>query len=485
MNTAIWWIRRDLRLSDNQALHAALAHSRYVLPVFVLDAALWNSGYAGDKRRAFLLGGLRALDADLRAQGSRLIVRHGRPEEELARLRDETGATAIFAEADVSPYARQRDARVIAEVPLHLTGGLTVRPPEAVRKADGGVYTVFTPYNRVWRDLSMPVARELVPAPEAVPLPPGMNQTRLYRQALPETPVLPANVPFLSGEAEAQRRLQNFVAEGIYSYTRERDFMARAGTSGLSPYLRFGMLSARQAAVAATQARYDAPSDVTWHSAIVWLDELIWREFYINILYHFPNARRESFRANMRAIAWDNDPDAFAAWQAGRTGYPIVDAGMRQLLATGWMHNRARMVVASFLTKHLLIDWRWGERHFMQHLIDGDPASNNGGWQWVAGVGTDAAPYFRIFNPVLQAEKYDPHGDYVRRWIPELEHVPAAYLHKPWTMPADVQRRAGCIIGKDYPAPIVEHAWARQRALAVYKAARAHYNDTVGDIVNG
>lgn len=473
MTTAIWWIRRDLRLSDNQGLHAALAHSRYVLPVFVLDPALWHSGYAGEKRRAFLLGGLRALDADLRARGSRLIVRYGRPEEALARLRDETGATTIFAEADVSPYARRRDARVAAQAPLHLTGGLTVRPPEAVRKADGGVYTVYTPYNRAWRDLPMPDARELLPAPEVIPS--DIDHTRVYSEALPETPALPSSIPFLPGEAEAQRRLQDFMAKGIYRYTAGRDFMAQAGTSGLSPYLRFGMLSARQAAVAATQARYAAPSDATWRSAIVWLDELIWREFYMGILVNFPTVRRESFRANLRHIAWDNNPDTFAAWQEGRTGYPIVDAGMRQLLATGWMHNRARMVVASFLAKHLLIDWRWGERHFMRHLIDGDPASNNGGWQWVAGVGTDAAPYFRIFNPTLQAEKYDPHGDYVRRWVPELESVPAAYLHKPWTMPANVQRKAGCVIGKDYPAPIVEHAWARQRTLAVYKAARMAY----------
>ncbi len=470
MKTAIWWIRRDLRLSDNQALHAALAHSRYVLPVFVLDPALWNSGYTGDKRRAFLLGGLRALDADLRARGSRLTVRCGRPEQELARLRDETGAIAIFAEADVSPYARRRDAQVAAEVPLRLTGGLTIRPPEAVRKADGGIYTVYTPYNRAWRDLPMLDARELLPTPEAIPLPPDIDLARFHSETLPETPILPSSSPFLPGEAEAQRRLQDFIAHGIYRYTTGRDLMARAGTSGLSPYLRFGMLSARQAAIAATQARYDAPSDATWHSAIVWLDELLWREFYMSILVNFPNVRRESFRANLRHIAWDNGPDTFAAWQAGRTGYPIVDAGMRQLLATGWMHNRARMIVASFLTKHLLIDWRWGEQHFMQHLIDGDPASNNGGWQWAAGTGTDAAPYFRIFNPVLQGEKYDPQGDYVRRWVPELERVPAAYLHKPWTMPADVQGKVGCVIGTDYLAPIVEHAWARQRALAVYKA---------------
>ncbi|MFN2108138.1 MAG: cryptochrome/photolyase family protein [Anaerolineae bacterium] len=462
MNTTIWWIRRDLRLSDNQALHAALAQSGYVIPVFVLDPALWNSDYAGEKRRAFLLGGLRALDVDLRARGSRLIVRHGRPPEELARLRQETGAEAVFAEADVSPYARRRDARVAEKVPLHLVGGLTIHPPEAVRKRNGGIYTVYTPYSRAWRALPLPDARGLLPAPEIIPTPPDVHSA-----ALPDAPDLPESVPFLPGEGEAQRRLRDFVAEGIAGYATGRDFMAQAGTSGLSPYLRFGMLSARQAVVAALRARDGAQS-----GANVWLGELIWREFYMSVLYHFPNVRRESFRENLRNIQWDNDEDAFRAWQEGRTGYPVVDAGMRQLLTTGWMHNRARMIVASFLTKDLLIDWRWGERHFMQHLVDGDPAANNGGWQWSAGTGTDAAPYFRIFNPILQGEKYDPNGDYVRQWVPELGHVPIAHLHHPWTMPDDVQREASCIIGIDYPTPIVEHSWARKRALSIYKMAR-------------
>jgi len=462
MNTTIWWIRRDLRLSDNQALHAALTQSRYVLPVFVLDPALWHSGHAGDKRRAFLLDGLRALDADLHERGSRLIVRHGRPEDELARLRAETGAETVFAEADVSPYARRRDGRVATHLPLRLVGGLTVHPPEAVRKRNGGVYTVYTPYSRAWRTLPLPDAQELLAAPEIIPTPPDIRNV-----GLPNTPVLPESVPFLPGEVEAQRRLWDFVADGIAGYATRRDLMAQAGTSGLSPYLRFGMLSARQAVVAASNVRDGAQS-----GAEVWLGELIWREFYMSVLYHFLNVRRESFRENLRNIQWDNDADAFRAWQEGRTGYPVVDAGMRQLLAAGWMHNRARMIVASFLTKHLLIDWRWGERHFMQHLVDGDPAANNGGWQWSAGTGTDAAPYFRIFNPILQGEKYDPQGDYVRQWVPELAQVPLAHLHHPWTMPDAVQREAGCVIGVDYPAPIVEHSWARQRALAVYKKAR-------------
>jgi deoxyribodipyrimidine photo-lyase len=242
-------------------------------------------------------------------------------------------------------------------------------------------------------------------------------------------------------------------------------------TSVLSPYLRFGMLSAGQAVLAAQQALQNAPDKNARKGAETWLNELIWREFYIAILYHFPQVSRMSFRENLRDIRWNNDPREFEAWCEGRTGYPVVDAAMRQLRNTGWMHNRARMIVASFLTKDLLIDWRWGERWFMQQLVDGDPAANNGGWQWTAGTGTDAAPYFRIFNPVLQSKKFDPQGDYIRRWVPELTRVPGLYLHAPWEMTVDQQRDAGCRLGEHYPLPIIDHSFARQRTLVAYKNA--------------
>jgi deoxyribodipyrimidine photo-lyase len=236
--------------------------------------------------------------------------------------------------------------------------------------------------------------------------------------------------------------------------------------------LRFGMLSARQAVVSALAAREAALDGQARTGAQTWLNELIWREFYMAILAHFPDVLEGSFRANLREIAWENDENAFAAWCQGRTGYPAVDAAMRQLVETGWMHNRARMIVASFLVKDLLIDWRWGERFFMQHLVDGDPAANNGGWQWSAGTGTDAAPYFRIFNPTTQGKKHDPDGAYVRHWLPELAHVQDKYIHEPSKMPLDVQQAAGCVIGQDYPAQIVDHAWARERVLNVYRQAR-------------
>jgi deoxyribodipyrimidine photo-lyase len=475
MTTAIWWIRRDLRLADNQALASALAHASCVIPTFVLDPALLDSPYTGDKRVAFLFGGLRQLDADLRARGSRLLIRRGQPLAELAGLLEESGATGIFAEEDHSPYARQRDNGVAKELPLHLTGGVTVHPPGAVRKADGQPYTVFTPFSRAWKALPLPSKRDVLVSPAALPAVPD-----LVSLPLPNSPPLPAGVPFPPGEAEAQRRLAAFV-EGedppIYRYAQDRNRLDLEGTSQLSPYLRFGMVSARQAVVsartaAAAAAGGDGNSAQRSKGPETWLSELIWREFFVHILHHFPRVRGASFRAEYDKIAWENDAEAFAAWCEGRTGYPVVDAAMRQLLLTGWMHNRARMIVASFLVKDLLVDWRWGERFFMQHLVDGDPAANNGGWQWTAGTGTDAAPYFRIFNPILQGKKHDPDGTFVRHWLPELARVPDRLLHAPWEMPEEVQREAGCIIGQDYPAPDVDHAWARERTLAAYARAR-------------
>jgi len=471
MTTAIWWARRDLRLADNQALAAALAGAERLIPVFCLDPAILSSDIVGDAakgRVAFLFDGLRRLDADLRARGSRLIVRQGDPVEELARLVAESGAVAVFAEEDYWHYGRQRDARAAAALPLHLAGGLTIHPPEAVLKPDGSPYTVFTPFSRAWKALPTPGA--VLAAPDSLPALPPLDGL-----PIPDEPCLPPTRPFRPGEAEAQRRFWSFVGgddPAIYRYGESRDRPDLAGTSQLSPYLRFGMLSARQAAVSALGAIETAPNAQARNGAETWLTELIWREFYLSIQAHFPETERYSFRASLRDIVWDNDETAFAAWCQGQTGYPVVDAAMRQLEQTGWMHNRARMIVASFLVKDLLIDWRWGERWFMQHLVDADPAANNGGWQWTAGTGTDAAPYFRIFHPVLQGKKHDPEGAYVRRWVPELARVPGRYIHAPWEMPPEVQRAIGCVIGQDYPSPIIDHAWARERVLAAYAQAR-------------
>lgn len=472
MTVSIWWARRDLRLADNQALTLALQESGQLLPVFIIDERLVNSPYVGEKRLAFLWAGLRRLDADLQARGSRLIVRRGDPIKELSKLYWESGARAIYAEADVSPYARQRDGRAAAHLPLKLIPSLSVHPPESVLKENGDPYMVYTPYSRRWREQPWPAAP--LPAPSKIFTPDAASSL-----PIPESPALPAGVPFLPGEIEAQRRLRQFTGgpttngqAPVYQYNQNRHRVDVAGTAGLSPYLRFGMISARQAAWAARQAVAVAPDNEARKNAESWLNELIWRDFFIAILYHFPQARRASLRPEYRQIRWRNDEAAFDAWRHGQTGYPIVDAAMRQLCQTGWMPNRARMITASFLTKDLLINWQRGERWFMQQLVDGDPAANNGGWQWTAGTGVDAAPYFRIFNPILQGVKHDPQGTYIRRWLPELAGVPDKYIHQPWKMPAAVQAESGCRIGRQYPAPIVDHDQARRRTLDAYAEAK-------------
>ena len=271
------------------------------------------------------------------------------------------------------------------------------------------------------------------------------------------------------GEAAARRRLEQFLAEPAADYDDKRNRLDLDGTSRLSPYLRFGMVSARAAAVAAQNAQAEAREGARAKGLSTWLNELIWRDFYIHILYHFPHVRHTSFRETLRDIPWRNDPAEFDAWCNGQTGYPVVDAAMRQLRQTGWMPNRARMIVASFLVKDLLIDWRWGERWFMNQLIDGDPAANNGGWQWTAGTGTDAAPYFRIFNPVTQSHNFDPEGAYIRRWVPELAAMPSPAIHEPWRLKPQAQQALGCLLGRDYPQPILDHATARERTLAAYR----------------
>jgi deoxyribodipyrimidine photo-lyase len=470
LTTAIWWIRRDLRLSDNQALHAAHQQADQVVPLFILDPVLQKSDWYSEKRMAFLLGGLRALDASLRAHGSRLLVRQGDPQAVLAALWTECQATQLHAEADHSPYAKKRDSAVGALLPLTLHPGVAIHPVGQIRQASSKPYTVFTPFSRKWKAEVTLSSQQLLAAPGQIQTP-----AMLPSLPLPTEPSLSPGVPFLPGEAEAQRRLAAFVhgsTAPIYRYGETRDRPDLAGTAQLSPYLRFGMLSPRVAAIAALQAMQSASTAEARESAERWLNELLWRDFYINILHEFPQVRSRPFRPEYAEIVWANQQADFQAWCAGETGYPIVDAAMRQLTSTGWMHNRLRMIVASFLVKDLLIDWRWGERWFMQQLVDGDPAANNGGWQWVAGVGTDAAPYFRVFNPVAQGSKFDPQGHFVRHWLPALARLPDQFVHAPWTMSPSEQLRTDCRIGIDYPAPVVDHAWARQRVLAAYKVPK-------------
>lgn len=467
----IWWIRRDLRLEDNPALKAALQAGTGVVPVFILDEHLLAR--SAEKRQAFLFGGLRSLENDLRRLGSGLIVRKGDPVEEIPRLRIECGADAVFAEEDVSPYAGRRDRIVACQVDLRLVSGLAVHPVTAVRRADGGVYTVFTPYGRAWK--ALPLGERIGPSPPSLPPIPALPSM--------DIPVKPESRLFPPGETEAKSRLASFLSGPIFNYAETRDRLDMEGTSSLSPYLRFGMISARSVALAAIRAERTAKDSRAQEGCRIFLNQLIWREFYQAILFHFPQVLRTSFNSSMRNLPWRNSPADLQAWQAGLTGYPVVDAAMRRLAAVGWMHNRARMIAASFLVKDLLINWQDGADWFSRMLIDGDPAENNGGWQWTAGTGTDAAPYFRIFNPVLQGQKFDPHGIFVHRWIPELSNVPNPWIHNPWQMPPDVQRKCGVVIGRDYPAPIVDHAAARLRTLAAFsydKPSNRRFNDSNG-----
>ena len=476
----IWWIRRDIRIYDNPAMTAALAAGALVLPLFILDPQLLNAKYFSEVRFAFLIRGLRELDLELRKRNSRLVLRAGKPAEVLARIASEIPLGGIFAENDFSPYALKRDRSVAEILPLELVSSPGVAHPQTILKSDGQPYIVFTPYMRAWKSIYKPMLTDMPPSPKRIPTP-----TDVDSEPFPEDVSGISGLPFAPGEQAARNTLGKFLDvhtndinnsqagnSAIFSYNELRNRMDVDGTSKLSPYLHLGMLSAREAATSALEAISSAPNTSYCKGAESWLNQLIWREFYLAILYHFPFVARTSFRLALRSIIWQNDEAEFASWTQGQTGYPIVDAAMRQLLSTGWMHNRARMIVASFLVKDLLIDWRWGERWFMQNLIDGDLAANNGGWQWTAGTGTDAAPYFRVFNPVLQSRKFDPHGSYIRRWVPELAKVPDRYIHSPWEMPKEHQKQYSSHIGQDYPHPIIDHAYARQRALDIYKKAQ-------------
>lgn len=464
-NLSIWWIRRDIRLQDNQALISAAENFDHLVPLFILEPQLMAD--AAPKRKAFLLQALSDLDQQLQKLNTRLILHQGPAQSAFKKLAEEYEISRVFAHEDYSPFSRQRDQAISQILPLQLLPGITYHPPQEILKDDGSPYVVFTPYKNKWYSEPLPNPADNLPAPKALPsLPKGITS-----EPLPD--FVPAD-GFPATAEEAQARLDSFIGENIRHYQSRRDFLAQDGTSQLSPYLRFGLLSAQEVITQAQMANIQANNAAARSEIRTWMDELVWREFYTAILYHFPHVLEGPFRSDYKDIPWRDAPEDLLAWQKGETGYPIVDACMRQLKHTGWMHNRGRMIAASFLTKDLLINWQAGEDWFMKNLVDGDPAANNGGWQWSAGTGTDAAPYFRIFNPVTQGLKFDPDGEYIARWVPELQNLPPKYRHEPWKMPEEIAQSVGFTLGKHYPHPIVDHTFARQRTLAAYKSARGN-----------
>jgi deoxyribodipyrimidine photo-lyase len=448
--TAIVWYRRDLRVRDHPALRAALATHERVVTVFCLDDRLLHGRHASGPRTQFMLECLADLDASLRSRGGGLVIRHGPPERELPALAREIGASEVHVTGDVSPFARARDSRLT----LRAHPGLNVVDDAGAGKP----YRVFSPYHRAWE---REARREVLAAPRKLPAVPVAKGRIPSLASLGLTSAVEQPPP--GGETAARERLKRFLERDVDDYARNHDALGADRTSRLSPYLHFGCISARE--VEARLPRGEGPA--------AFRRQLCWRDFHHHVLAHFPANAHSEFQERYRGMRWSHAHKRFEAWCEGRTGYPLVDAAMRQLLREGWMHNRARLVAGSFLTKHLGIDWRWGERHFMSLLVDGDEANNNGNWQWIASVGTDPAPAFRrIYNPARQMESHDPDGSYVRRYVPELARVGDEYLREPWTMPEDVQRSCGCVIGTDYPEPIVDHAEARRAALERYGAAR-------------
>jgi deoxyribodipyrimidine photo-lyase len=463
MRTAIVWFRRDLRVHDNPALEAARSGADRLVPVFCLDDRLLHGRHASGSRTAFMLECLADLDAALERRGSRLVIRHGSPERELSALANEVGADAAHFSADVTPYARRR-GRLVREalgegVALHAHPGLyAASSPGEIRTRKGTPQTVFSPYHRAWCN---DPRRDLAPTPRDLPpLPSNLTKGRIPKV---ESLGLERDVeqPAQGGEAAGRERMHAFLRDAVSDYAGDHDALGRDNSSRLSPYLRFGCVSPRE-------LEFRLPSG---KGAEAFRRQLCWRDFYAQLLLHHPANATLEFRERYRGtIEWNDSAQDFDAWREGRTGFPLVDAGMRQLRREGWMHNRARLVVGSFLTKHLGIDWRRGERWFMRMLLDGDEANNNGNWQWIGSVGVDPQPvYRRVYNPALQQARHDPDGTYVRRYVPELRDVPDEYLAEPWTMPDDLQREVGCIVGSDYPEPIVDHRAAREQALARYR----------------
>lgn len=476
MNAApvIVWFRQDLRIADNPALSAAAATRQPVIALYILDDETPGEWSMGGASRWWLHMSLSALADELEQMGCRLVLRRGRADQALADVIAETKATSVFWNRLYEPAAIARDTRIKADLQEQ---GIAVRSSNAallfepwdVKTKTGGPYRVFSPFWRsCMRDHGQP------PHPLSAPDNLVGSEHEAFSDELEQWGLLPSKPDWAAGiratwqpgGTVALGKLSRFLDEAAHDYADARDRPGIDGTSGLSPHLHFGEISPRTIYWAARRKADQNPAMAA--SVDKFIAELGWREFSHHLLFHFPQIPTENFQDKFDGFPWRQDPEGLQAWQRGQTGYPMVDAGMRQLWQTGWMHNRVRMIVASFLVKHLMVHWREGEDWFWDTLVDADLAANAASWQWVAGSGADAAPYFRIFNPITQGEKFDPNGDYVRKFVPELARLPNKYLFAPWTAPQGVLDEAGVDLGTDYPRPMVNHPQARERALDGY-----------------
>jgi deoxyribodipyrimidine photo-lyase len=467
VRTSIVWFRNDLRLDDNVSLLAACAAAKRILPVFILDDAAAGAWKPGGASRWWLHFSLDSLARDLRAVGASLILRRGAAEEKIPELAAEFGAAQVHAARSFEPWARALDKRVAAALreagvafKRHLSAQLFA--PEDIRTKTGGVYSVYTPFSRACLEQEVPAP---CPAPARI-----AGIADVPGEALEDWGLLPQKPDWAGGlrdcwqpgEAGAAKQLDAFLDGRVVNYDEARNLPGVLGTSRVSPHVHFGEISPRRV----WHAARSAPAS---KGAETFVKELLWREFSISLLWHNPQLPEAPLKPEFEKFPWEPKQKNLRAWQAGKTGYPIVDAGMRELRQTGWMHNRVRMITASFLVKHLLIPWQEGEAWFWDCLVDADLAANAASWQWVAGCGADAAPYFRIFNPVLQGRKFDPDGAYVRRFVPELAGLPDNFIHTPWEAPESVLAAASITLGVTYPRQIVDLTTGRERALAAYK----------------
>ncbi|MBL8878428.1 MAG: deoxyribodipyrimidine photo-lyase [Phycisphaerales bacterium] len=477
MAVAIVWFRSDLRLHDNPALSDAIKTGAPIIPMFIHSPDEEAEAAPGAASRWWLANSLRALDVALRKLGGGLVIRRGRAADAIAALIRETGATAVYWNRRYEPAIIARDGRIKAQlqqrgISAESHNGSLLFEPWEISTQDGRPYRVYTPFSKACFARE-PHLRPLLPAPKKIPWPAAWPKS-LEIDDLQLEPRIDWAAGFRDtwspGEAGAAATLRRFESAVVADYSTSRDIPGVVGTSRLSPHLHFGEISPL---MVWREVSTCAPKDSTRiaHSdgGSTFRNELLWREFAHHLLYHFPRTVAEPLDARFATFPRKHDARGLKAWQSGQTGFPIVDAGMRELWHTGWMHNRVRMVAASLLVKHLLIPWQAGAAWFWDTLVDADLANNTLGWQWIAGCGADAAPFFRIFNPTLQGEKFDPDGLYVRRWVPELAELPVRYIHNPSSAPEDVVRSAGVLLGKTYPAPIVDHAAARSAALAAYE----------------